>query len=67
VLFALAAAGRSGLDSLLQCFVEDIDLVMAQIGVSKIDEIGPQSLFTDTAQTVHPKLIPSPEPLSAAT
>ena len=67
VLFALAAAGRSGLDSLLQCFVEDIDLVMAQIGVSKIDEIGPQALFTDTAQTLHPKLIPSPEPQSAAT
>ncbi|MGI9391336.1 MAG: alpha-hydroxy acid oxidase [Boseongicola sp.] len=44
-LFALAAEGRPGLNALLQCFVEDMDIAMAQLGANSIKDIGPQVLF----------------------
>lgn len=52
-LYVLAAAGGAGLQSLMQCFAEDIDLAMAQIGVSRIEDITNQVLFTPCAQAAH--------------
>ena len=45
VLYALAAAGGAGLQSLLQCFAADIDLAMAQIGASRIEDLDARTLF----------------------
>ena len=45
VLYALAAAGGAGLQSLLQCFAADIDLAMAQIGTSRIEDLDARTLF----------------------
>ena len=65
-LYALAADGGAGLQSLLQCFAEDIDLAMAQIGAARIDEIDAGCLFTAQAQSAHPEPTSGPVPLSAA-
>ena len=65
VLYALAAAGGAGLASLLQCFADDIDLAMAQIGARRIADIGAHNIFnpiTETSQTPPAK----PLPLAAA-
>jgi isopentenyl diphosphate isomerase/L-lactate dehydrogenase-like FMN-dependent dehydrogenase len=48
-LFALGAEGARGLNALLDCFARDIDVVMAQLGVTTIDQIGPDLLFDDMA------------------
>ena len=39
ILHALAGAGSAGLDRILSIFSEDINVVMAQIGVKDIHEI----------------------------
>ncbi len=46
-LFALGAEGAKGLNALLQCFVTDISVVMAQLGIGSISQIGPEVLFGD--------------------
>ena len=65
VLYALAAAGGAGLASLMQCFADDIDLVMAQIGASRIADIGRHNLYVENNETSHPAAA-RPLPLSAA-
>ncbi|MGI9395700.1 MAG: alpha-hydroxy acid oxidase [Boseongicola sp.] len=47
-LFALGAEGGLGLTALLNCFVEDISVAMAQIGVTSISELGPELIFSNT-------------------
>ncbi len=66
VLYALAAAGQAGLRQLIGCIEEDLDLAMAQIGVSRIDEIDTNNLFTAEQNSVHPDATPRPMPLTAA-
>lgn len=44
-LFALGAEGGSGLTALLNCFVEDISVAMAQIGAKSVSELGPELIF----------------------
>jgi L-lactate dehydrogenase (cytochrome) len=39
ILHSLAAAGGPGLEKILSIFYEDINVVMAQIGINQIDEI----------------------------
>jgi L-lactate dehydrogenase (cytochrome) len=39
MLFALGADGKRGVNTLIQLIAEEIDVVMAQLGVTKIDEI----------------------------
>ena len=65
VLYALAAAGGDGLRQLLGCFATDIDLAMAQIGVSRIGDVGYGNLFTAEAHSVHSEPMPRPMPLTA--
>lgn len=67
VLYALAAAGGPGLQQLLQCFQEDIDLTMAQIGASRIEDIDTQSLFARAGPPKLPKDVTRPVPITAAT
>ncbi len=65
-LYALAAAGGAGLQSLLQCFAKDIDLAMAQIGAARIEDIDAGCLFTAEARSAHPEPASGPVPLTAA-
>ena len=51
VLYALAAGGQAGLMDLLQCFAQDIDLAMAQIGIRDMREANKEILF----QSARPK------------
>ena len=51
VLYALAAGGQAGLMDLLQCFAQDIDLAMAQIGIRDMREANKEILF----QSAKPK------------
>ncbi len=44
-LFALGAEGASGLNALLKCFETDVRVVMAQLGVTSISELGPNVVF----------------------
>ena len=44
VLYALGADGADGLNALLNCFAEDIDIAMAQVGVTRVEEIGPRAI-----------------------
>lgn len=48
-LFALGAEGAGGLNALLNCFVADITVVMAQLGIRAIDQLGPDVIFKDRA------------------
>ena len=53
-LYALAADGKQGLLSLLECYREDISVVMAQVGVSSISEINQFVLAAnDAKKTLH--------------
>ena len=45
LLYALGAGGKRGLDALLDCIVKDMDLAMAQLGVTGIPEIGERILY----------------------
>jgi L-lactate dehydrogenase (cytochrome) len=45
-LFALGAEGATGLKALLKCFVEDIRVVLAQLGLSSVSDISSDILFT---------------------
>ena len=49
-LFALGAEGSRGLTALLQSFASDIRVVMAQLGVTSIDQLGPDVLFDNTTR-----------------
>ena len=49
-LFALGAEGAQGLNALLKCFATDIRVVMAQLGITSISQIGPDVLFDDPAR-----------------
>ncbi len=66
-LYALAAGGRAGLDALLECFFDDIDLAMAQIGVSRIEDITARTLFSPDAPSLHSETGSRPVTLLAAT
>ena len=46
-LFALGAEGAAGLNALLSCFATDISVVMAQLGITSIDQLGPDVIFQD--------------------
>ena len=48
-LYALGAEGAVGLNSLLKCFGADISVVMAQLGVTSISQLGPDVVFDDAA------------------
>ncbi len=39
VLFALGASGENGLSTLLDCFTQDIDSAIAQLGVNSVSEL----------------------------
>lgn len=41
-LYALGAEGGKGLNVLIDCFAHDIDVVMAQLGVKSVHELGPE-------------------------
>ena len=64
VLFALGAAGDTGLQDLLKWFAKDVDLAMAQIGVNRVDAIDTSVLFAPDAPSVHQGAITSPVPVS---
>ncbi len=40
ILFALGAGGENGLTRLLDCFAQDIDAAIAQLGVSSVADVG---------------------------
>lgn len=40
VLYALGAEGAKGLNALIDCFVQDMDVTMAQLGVQSIGALG---------------------------
>lgn len=46
-LLALGAEGAHGLNALLSSLAEDISVVMAQLGVTSIDQLGSDALFAD--------------------
>lgn len=48
-LFALGAKGAAGLNALLDSFVTDITVVMAQLGITTIDQLGSDAIFKDIA------------------
>jgi isopentenyl diphosphate isomerase/L-lactate dehydrogenase-like FMN-dependent dehydrogenase len=48
-LFALGAAGPAGLNTLLKCLETDVSVVMAQLGVKSISQLGSNVVFDDTA------------------
>lgn len=48
-LFALAAEGAAGLNALLKCFEAEISVVMAQLGVTSISQLGPNVVFDNAA------------------
>ena len=66
-LFALGAAGRAGLDALMTCFAQDIDLALAQIGARQISDISQDTLFSPDAVTAQPDTPSRPMPLAAST
>ncbi len=45
VLYALGADGQRGLSTLLECFVKDTDIAIAQLGVSSVDGLRAETLF----------------------
>lgn len=45
VLFALGASGENGLSTLLDCFTQDIDTAIAQLGVNSVSELWEGVLF----------------------
>lgn len=47
-LFALGAEGAQGLNALLKCFATDIRIVMAQLGITSIGQLGPHVIFNDS-------------------
>lgn len=44
-LYALGADEATGLQSLLDCFSEDIDVVLAQLGERSVEDLGAHNLF----------------------
>ena len=51
VLFALGAGGANGLSTLLDCFVQDTDVAIAQLGVSSVAELRTDVLFEPDSGT----------------
>jgi len=51
-LFALGAEGARGLNALLSCFATDISVVMAQLGITSIRQLGPDVIFDDTPRDI---------------
>ncbi len=45
VLFALGASGEKGLTRLLECFMQDIDAAIAQLGIRSVTDLWPGVLF----------------------
>jgi L-lactate dehydrogenase (cytochrome) len=66
VLYALGAAGGAGLQSLLQCFAEDIDLALSQIGMAKIEDIDARALFSGGQAAASSDTISGPRALVPA-
>ena len=58
VLFALGAGGRRGLSDLLDCFGQDIDVAIAQLGIDAVSKLGSSVVFegagTDAASARQP-------------
>jgi len=48
-LLALSAEGASGLEALLKCFMEDMSVVMAQLGISSINDLKDNVIFNISA------------------
>ena len=44
-LLALGAEGASGLNALLKCFMEDMSVVMAQLGITSINDLKANVIF----------------------
>ena len=65
VLFALGANGKRGLSTLLEFFLKDIDIAIAQLGVSSIEELGPDVLFEQNSKS-REGISSSPQPLKVA-
>ncbi len=51
VLFALGASGENGLSTLLDCFVQDTDVAIAQLGVNSVGELWSGVLFEPDSET----------------
>ena len=45
-LLALGAEGVAGLSALLECFSEDISVVMAQLGMNSIEDIRANTVYS---------------------
>ncbi len=45
ILFALGASGKKGLSTLLDCFAQDIDAAIAQLGVNSVEDLWAGVLF----------------------
>jgi L-lactate dehydrogenase (cytochrome) len=48
-LLALGAEGATGLNALLECFTEDISVVLAQLGMTSINDLKKNVIFDVTA------------------
>ncbi len=66
-LYALGAGGAPGLMQLLTCFAEDISVVLAQLGVRSIADLGPRSLFPSPVADQTRRQAPTPLHLAAKT
>ncbi len=51
VLFALGAGGKNGLSTLLDCFAQDIDTAIAQLGVNSVEGLWSGVLFEPGNET----------------
>jgi L-lactate dehydrogenase (cytochrome) len=60
-LFALGAEGAPGLAALLKGMAEDISVVMAQLGVTRISDITSKVVYADTGAMLH-AAPPKPQP-----
>jgi hypothetical protein len=47
LLWSVAAGGLAGVKRAIDIFVEEIDLVMGQIGCPSLDQLGPDFLWRD--------------------
>ena len=66
-LYALGAGGAPGLRQLLTCFGEDISVVLAQLGVGSIADLGPRSLFPVPFADQTKRQAPTPLHIAAQT
>ncbi len=51
ILFALGASGKKGLSTLLDCFVQDADCAIAQLGVKSVTDLSKDVVFEPGGDT----------------